>query len=68
MPFHLGIGIRSLYYFKYIGELGAARKVRYCIECKSENCVKNMEKVETSGAGSGIITCFLVESIRAEHL
>ncbi len=40
MPFHLGIGIRSLYYFKKIGESGAALKVRYCIECKSENYVK----------------------------
>jgi hypothetical protein len=46
MQSHPSIGIGSLFCLKNIGEVGAARETRYCIECKGQDPIK-MERVET---------------------
>jgi len=46
MQSHPSIEIGSLFCLKNIGQVGAARETRYCIECKDQDLIK-MEGVET---------------------
>jgi hypothetical protein len=62
---HPSIGIGSLFCLKNIGEMGAARETRYCIECKGQDPIK-MEGVETlEGSQRQRNLPFLLEGTKA---